>query len=88
MASRTAPKALHSGELMSRSRAVIGFWLAHCFARPEMLKGPMDELLAMVADGSLRPIVGGTYPLAEAHRAHEDLRSRASTGKLVLDVRS
>jgi len=88
MASRTAPKPLHSGELMSRSRAVIGFWLAHCFARPEMLKGPMDELLAMVADGSLRPIVGGTYPLSEAHRAHEDLRSRASTGKLVLDVRS
>jgi NADPH2:quinone reductase len=42
----------------------------------------------MVADGSLKPIVGGTYPLSEAARAHEDLRSRRSTGKLVLDVRS
>jgi NADPH2:quinone reductase len=88
MASRTPPKPVNAGELMSRSRAVIGFWLAHCFTRPEMLQGPMAELLSMVADGSLRPIVGGTYPLSEAHRAHEDLRSRRSTGKLVLDVRS
>ena len=88
MASRTAPKPVHSGELMSRSRAVVGFWLAHCFARPDMLQPQMAELLAMVQDGSLRPIVGGTYPMSEARRAHEDLRSRASQGKLVLDVRS
>ena len=48
----------------------------------------MAELLGMVQAGTLTPIVGGTYPLSEAHRAHEDLRSRASQGKLVLDVRS
>ncbi|MCU1590528.1 MAG: NADPH:quinone oxidoreductase family protein [Frankiales bacterium] len=88
MASRTPPHPIDAGALMSRSRAVLGFWLAHCFSRPEMLAGPMAELLAMVSEGTLRPIVGGTYPLSEAHRAHEDLRSRQSTGKLVLDVRS
>jgi NADPH2:quinone reductase len=86
MASRVPPKPLEAGALMSRSRSVLGFWLAHCFSRPEMLQGPMAELLSMVASGALRPIVGGTYPLSEAHRAHEDLRSRRSTGKLVLDV--
>jgi NADPH2:quinone reductase len=78
-------EAVHSGELMSRSRAVIGFWLAHCFARPDMLQPQMAELLAMVEAGTLKPVVGGTYPLAEVRRAHEDLRSRASQGKLVLD---
>jgi NADPH2:quinone reductase len=88
MASRVPPQPVEAGALMSRSRAVLGFWLAHCFTRPEMLAGPMADLLAMVADGSLRPIVGGTYPLSEASRAHEDLRSRRSTGKLVLDVRA
>ena len=88
MASRTAPKPVDPGALMSRSRAVIGFWLAHCFTRPEMLQGPMSELLSMVEAGTLTPVVGGTYPLSEAHRAHEDLRSRASQGKLVLDVRA
>src|SRR5919107_1874847 len=85
MASRQAAQPIHSGALMSRSRAVIGFWLAHCFGRPDMLQPQMAELLAMVEAGTLTPIVGGTYPLSEAHRAHEDLLSRASQGKLVLD---
>jgi NADPH2:quinone reductase len=88
MASRTPPRPVTSGELMARSRAVIGFWLAHCFARPEMLQPQMAELLAMVEQGTLRPVVGGTYPLAEARRAHEDLLSRGTQGKLVLDCRA
>ena len=87
MASRTAPKPVHAGELMSRSRAVVGFWLAHCFARPDMLQPQMAELLAMVEAGTLTPVVGGTYPMSDVRKAHEDLRSRASQGKLVLDVR-
>lgn len=87
MASRTAPRPVHAGELMSRSRAVVGFWLAHCFARPEMLQPQMAELLAMVEAGTLTPVVGGTYPMSDVRRAHEDLRGRASQGKLVLDVR-
>jgi NADPH2:quinone reductase len=44
----------------------------------------MEEVLGMVAAGELKPIVGGTYDLADARRAHEDLRSRSTTGKLVL----
>ena len=87
MASRSAPKPVHAGELMSRSRAVIGFWLAHCFARPDMLQPQMAELLAMVEAGTLKPVVGGTYAMSDVRQAHEALRSRASQGKLVLDVR-
>lgn len=87
MASRTPPKPLNAGELMSKSRAVIGFWLAHCFSRPEMLQPQMAELLGMVAAGTLQPLVGGTYPLEDARVAHESLRSRGSVGKLVLAVR-
>ena len=85
MASRQPTRPIDPGALMSRSRGVIGFWLAHCFTRPSMLQPQMAELLSMVEAGTLKPIVGGTYPLSEAHRAHEDLLSRASQGKLVLD---
>jgi NADPH2:quinone reductase len=85
MASRAAPSPVHPGELMGRSRAVIGFWLAHCMARPQMLHEAMDDLFARVVSGELRPVVGGTYPLSEAARAHTDLRARRTTGKLVLD---
>jgi NADPH:quinone reductase len=88
MASRTPPSPVDAGALMSRSRAVIGFWLAHCFTRPELMQPQMAELLSMVQAGSLRPIVGGTYPLAEAHLAHEALRSRGTQGKLILDCRA
>ena len=84
-ASRQPTKAIEPGALMSRSRGVIGFWLAHCFARPEMLGPPMAELLSMVEAGTLTPVVGGTYPLSQAHRAHEALLDRSSQGKLVLD---
>src|SRR3954466_2624369 len=84
MASRTPPKPVNAGELMSRSRAVIGFWLAHCFGNPAMLQPQMAELLAMVSAGTLTPQVGGSYPLADARLAHEALLSRGSVGKLVL----
>jgi NADPH2:quinone reductase len=88
MASRTPPTPVTAGELMSKSRAVIGFWLAHCFGRPEMLQPQMSELLDMVVSGKLQPLVGATYPLSDARAAHEALRSRGSVGKLVLDARS
>lgn len=84
MASRRPAAPISSAELMGRSRAVIGFWLAHCFARPAMLDRAIDELFVRVQDGSLRPVLGGSYPLAEARRAHEDLLARRTVGKLVL----
>jgi NADPH2:quinone reductase len=67
---------------------VVGFWLAHCLSKPAMVQDPMAELLELTAAGTLSPIVGGSYPLAEASRAHEDLLARRSTGKLILDPTS
>jgi NADPH2:quinone reductase len=84
MAGRVPPRPVNAGELMSKSRAVIGFWLAHCFGNPAMLQPQMAELLGMVSAGTLVPQVGGSYPLADARLAHEALLSRGSVGKLVL----
>ncbi|MFI0720443.1 zinc-binding alcohol dehydrogenase family protein [Streptomyces sp. NPDC021224] len=86
MASRVPPTPVEPAQLMGRSRAVVGFWLAHCVGRPGMYHEPLGELLAMTADGRLRPQVGGVYGLSEAARAHTDLRARRTVGKLVLDV--
>ena len=86
MASRTAPSKVDLGELMGRSRGVIGFWLAHCMADPARhLAQPMQELLDLTAAGTLQPVVGQTYGLSEAAQAHIDLRERRSVGKLLLD---
>ena len=87
MASRIPPTPIDPSALIRRSRAVSGFWLAHCVSRPAMLDEPIRRLLEMVQDGTLRTVLGGTYPLAEARQAHEDIRARGTTGKLVLDTR-
>lgn len=86
MASREAPSPIHLGELMSRSRGVIGFWLAHAMSDPaRYLAAPMQELLELTAAGELQPVVGATYGLSEAGQAHRDLRERRTVGKLLLD---
>jgi NADPH:quinone reductase len=43
-----------------------------------------EQVLEWVGTGRLRVLIGGRYPLDEARRAHEDLESRATRGKLVL----
>jgi NADPH:quinone reductase len=86
MASREAPAKVDVGQLMGRSRGVIGFWLAHCMVDPaRYLAGPMRELLELTVAGALRPVVGATYGLSDAAQAHRDLRARSTVGKLVLD---
>ncbi|MHA6759118.1 quinone oxidoreductase family protein [Streptacidiphilus sp. PAMC 29251] len=85
MASRTEPKPISAAALMAHSSAVVGFWLMHCVGKPALHAEPMAELFRMVADGELIPLVGEAYPLTDAARAHEDLRARRTTGKLVLD---
>jgi NADPH:quinone reductase len=72
--------------LMFGSKMLAGFWLRDCGRRPELLSGPMAELLELTQAGVLRPLVGAEYPLAEAARAHEDLRARRTTGKVILAV--
>ncbi len=85
IASREIPDPVDVVELNRHSRGVIGFWAAHCFRRPPMFTEPVRELFGMLQRGRLRTIVGGTYPLADAKRAHEDLRGRRTVGKLLLD---
>ncbi|WP_026341854.1 quinone oxidoreductase family protein [Actinomadura atramentaria] len=86
MASRTPPQPVQPASLMAHSTTIAGMWLAHVFQLPgDVMRTALDELFGLVLDGKLRVIAGGEYGLAEARRAHEDLRSRRTLGKLVLD---
>ena len=76
---------VRSGALMRRSHAVVGFWLMHCLREPDMVAGPLAELLELTAAGTLRVVEGEAYPMSEVRRAHEDLAARRTSGKLVLD---
>jgi len=76
---------ISTGSLLRHSRAVVGFYLFHCLAKPEMFAGALEELFARVARGDLKVVVGQTYKLGQAAQAQIDLRERRTTGKLLLD---
>jgi NADPH:quinone reductase len=79
------PNHVATGSLLRHSRAVVGFYLFHCLARPGMFSDALSELFARAGRGELTAVVGHTYPLEQAAQAHIDLRERRTTGKLLLD---
>jgi NADPH2:quinone reductase len=83
-AGREGAPSVNPGKLMATSRGVIGFWLMHLIRYPERFGEALEEMFNAVRAGELEVIVGDTYPLEEARRAHEDIRARGTTGKLVL----
>jgi NADPH2:quinone reductase len=85
MASREAPKEVSLSALMSHSSTVSGFWLAHAFGNPQLLRQAFGELAEEVVAGRLKVVSGGDYAMSDVRTAHEDLRARRSTGKLVID---
>jgi NADPH2:quinone reductase len=76
---------ISNGTLMRKSQAVVGFWLMHCIGRPGMLAEPLADLYERIARGELEAFVGDAYPLSEVGRAHEDIQSRRTSGKLIVD---
>jgi NADPH2:quinone reductase len=56
----------------------------HIVQRPALFAAAVNDLLGMIADGSLRPVIGRTYPLEQAADAHRALLDRSSVGKLIL----
>jgi NADPH2:quinone reductase len=83
MAGRVPPKDISPGMLMGTSKAVVGFWLVHCMTKPGMMD-VVNDLLALVASGDLTVVEGGSFPLADARAAHEAIRGRGTSGKLIL----
>jgi NADPH2:quinone reductase len=76
---------VHTRKLLGRSRAIVGFWLAHCLGRPAMVDEALADLYARAARGDLRAVVSATYPLSDARQAQIDLAERRTTGKVLLD---
>lgn len=74
------PQRLNSAGSVFLTRPKLGDYVA---TREELL-WRAGEVFSGIRDGSLRIIIGGRYPLADAAQAHWDLESRRTTGKLLL----
>jgi NADPH2:quinone reductase len=71
--------------LVGRNVGVQGFYLGRLMQRqPEIVREAATDLLRLWSAGQVHPIVGSTFPLAQAAEAHRLVESRASTGKVVL----
>ncbi|NML47286.1 quinone oxidoreductase [Ramlibacter sp. G-1-2-2] len=78
-----APDAI---EIMRLPKSIkLGYAVfAHHVRTPDLLRTRAARLFDWVLSGQLRVRIGGEYPLADAARAHADMESRVTTGKLLL----
>ncbi len=74
----------HPIKLMNDNKAVIGVNLGHLWDHIGMLRREMMGLLADYDGGRIKPVVGKTFPLADAAKAHRFMQERQNVGKVVL----
>jgi NADPH2:quinone reductase len=74
------PQRLNAGGSLFLTRPT----LVHYVATADELRWRAGEIFDWITKGELDVRIGGTYPLAEAARAQEDLGARKTTGKLLL----
>ncbi|MGB1015018.1 MAG: zinc-binding dehydrogenase [Nannocystaceae bacterium] len=70
--------------LTNENRSVMGFNLSYMFENRDLLARGLGELLDWFADGSLTAPPVTEYALEDVARAHQDLESAQTVGKLVL----
>ncbi len=71
--------------LLVKNLSVIGFyWGGHLAFAPDRLTRSLAELMGWYVQGHLKPHVSHVLPLERAAEGLELLRSRASTGKVVI----
>jgi NADPH2:quinone reductase len=72
--------------LVGRNASVVGVYLGRLMKlQPQLVHESAIELLALWARGEIDPVVGATFPLADAAAAHALIESRQHVGKVVLE---
>jgi len=73
--------------LLNNTEVVGAGWGAYVMSKPDLNREVGAAIGKMVADGFVRPPVGGRFPLEQAADALRMLDERRATGKVVLEVR-
>ncbi|MGH9714519.1 MAG: zinc-binding dehydrogenase [Candidatus Acidiferrales bacterium] len=77
----------HPLKLMGLNHAIIGVNLGRMQSRGAILRGELDELFRMYSAGKIKPVIGKSFPLADAAAAHRFIQERKNIGKVVLTVK-
>ena len=71
-------------DLMMENRGVIGLHLGRMTDQKDLLQAAMTQLVSWWEQGKIDPVVGATFPLELAAKAHEFIAERRNIGKVVL----
>lgn len=76
---------IKANRILLKNIAIVGLHFGeYRNHKPQMVTDGMNALFKMYEEGTVRPLVSKTYPLADAKQAMADIAGRASTGKLIL----
>jgi NADPH:quinone reductase len=71
--------------LMAKCQAMIGIYLPVYFARPELIRKGLQEMVERFTNGSIQAHVACVLPLSQVAEAHRLLEERQVSGAIVLD---
>ena len=71
-------------DMTDASKSVLAFNLSYLFDRDDLMQDGMRAILGWLDAATIVPPPVTTYPLAEVARAHADIESGKTVGKLVL----
>jgi len=73
--------------LLLRNVSVVGAgWGAYVMGNPQRNRDNAEAIAEMIADGFVRPIVGGRFALEDAVGAFREIDERRALGKVVLEM--
>jgi NADPH:quinone reductase-like Zn-dependent oxidoreductase len=70
--------------MTNESKSVLAFNLSYLFDRIDILTEAVEDLQRWLDDDLIKPAPVSTYPLDEVGRAHADIESGRTVGKLIL----
>ena len=85
-ASGTVPQ-IPANHLLVKNLDVMGlYWGGYLRFNPEALQHSLEQVFGLYTKGGLKPHIGALYPFDALPAALDALRSRKSTGKVVIEI--
>ena len=77
--------AIQTNRILLKNISIVGLhWGTYRDREPALIDRTFENLFDLYQAGGIRPVVSATYPLADAAAALEEIGSRRSVGKVVL----
>lgn len=78
---------IKANHLLVKNISVLGlYWGGYLSFRPDVLTTSLSQLVDWHGQGKIKPHVSNTFPLEQAADGLEMLRTRKSTGKVVIEI--